>query len=391
MKKISTNSLLIGGLHMGGDGYPNARQTLHILQDRLQVQIIECGAWFPDSMQLWRLGRARFPTKIAALSRLFFGNLVSVLKVISKQGPERTLTYIPYPAIFFLWWSSWIPARWRPRCISDSYISIWDSMYRDRSNDSSASLAARLLKLFESRALRAAKLVLVDTLANKYMFVNEFGLEEKSILALPLAIKDERFLNCPPRTEIKDKTLTVLFVGTLIPLHGIKTILEAIQLLMPDLRFRFHLLGDGQLGHLVENFSTGLNMERFLWTRGWADLQRIADEICKADICLGVFGGEGKAARVLPFKVYMYLASGRAIVTQSSFSLPESMPLPPMLTVPVTSARDVADAITRLADDNSLRNKLASDARAYYIEYLGHERLASVWKELLARLNTKNH
>jgi len=391
MAQFSTNKILVGGLHMGGDGYPNAQQTVEILNNHLGICIVECGAWLPDSMHLWRLSKARLPIKIVTLARLLVGNLLSLLKVIRIQGRERTPTYIPYPAIFFLWWASWIPRRLRPRCIADAYISIWDSMYRDRSEGPTVSPIEKALKAFESRALCAAELVLVDTLANKLMYANELGVQVRSIVSLPLAIRDDQFLRNTPRPRTKGKTLTVLFVGTLIPLHGVKTILETMELLMPDPRFRFRLLGNGQEGYLIENFTKGLSTERVIWIQEWVDLRRIAEEIREADICLGVFGGEGKAERVLPFKIYMYLASGKAIVTQSSFSLPEATPPPPMLSALATSAQDVANVITRLADDEELRDTLAVDSRAYYIKYLGHERLASDWRKLLAKLVTGQH
>lgn len=372
---------------MGGDGYPNAQQTLNTLRYGLHIQIIECGAWLPKSMHLWRLDKASYQTKAIALTRLLFGNLWSVFCVLRKQRPKHTSIYLPYPAIFFLWWSSWIPMRWRPRCIVDAYISIWDSKYRDRSKGAPSSLAAEILKSFESRALQTAKLVLVDTVANKQMYINEFKLGEQAIAAIPLAIEEDQFLRCTNKIKNQDKSITVLFVGTLIPLHGVETILEAIKLLLPDQRFRFHLLGDGQLGPIVKNYSYMFEEERFKWTQEWVDLQRIADEIDRADICLGVFGGDGKAARVLPFKIYMYLASGKAIVTQSSFSLPENTPPPPMVTVAGANVSDLVSAITRLAGDEALRNKMGSEARAYYIQHLGHERLAKEWRNLLARYN----
>ncbi len=388
MKPLSSKTILVGGLHLGGDGYPNARNTLHILQKQLHMQTVECGKWLPDSMHLWRLAKARPTTKIAALCTLFSGNLRSVFQVIRKQGTTRIPTYIPYPAVFFLWWISWIPQRWRPRCIADAYISVWDSMYRDRNDGGSLSLTAKLLKQFEARALRSAQLVLVDTVANKQMFIDEFGLKKESVIALPLAIDDDLFLGFNVNEPTKNAPLTIFFVGTLIPLHGITTVLKTARLLMPDPRFRFCLIGDGQEAHLIEHAIAELDTERFTWIKEWVDLHQIAAKMCQADICLGVFGGEGKACRVLPFKVYMYLAGGRAVVTQSAFSLPESIPPPPILTVNPENAQEVADVIIRLADSAALRSKLGKDAQAYYVQHLGRKRIADVWHCLLADLTS---
>ena len=376
-------ALLLGGLHLGGSGYPNAKQTLLLLKDYLNINTIECGAWLPESMHLWQLGKAQLHIKTIALSRLLFGNLLSLLNVLRKQGRERTPAYIPYPGIFFLWWASWVPARWRPRCLADAYISVWDAMYRDRSGGA-ASLSGRLLKAFESRALRAAAVVLVDTAANKQMVEEEFKVEARRIRALPLAIEEDLFAERTATVVTgKEPTITVLFVGTLIPLHGIATILEAVRMLLPDPRFRFRFLGDGQMGEMVERLSGEFDPERFVWIRRWLDLPDIATEIDKADICLGVFGGAGKAARVLPFKIYMYLASGKPVVTQAGFSLPESTPCPPMTTVNAASAAEVADAIVQLADDDTRRQELARAARIYYMEHLSHARIAREWQHLL--------
>jgi glycosyltransferase involved in cell wall biosynthesis len=41
----------------------------------------------------------------------------------------------------------------------------------------------------------------------------------------------------------------------------------------------------------------------------------LIDYICKADICLGIFGTSGKATRVIPNKVYQILAAGKPLVT----------------------------------------------------------------------------
>ncbi|MCA1804596.1 MAG: glycosyltransferase [Xanthomonadaceae bacterium] len=381
-------ALLLGGLHLAGPGYPNASQTISILKDENIANVLECGTWLPESMHLWRLRNAPWIKRISMISFLMFGNLFSLLKVLWKQGSAHTPVYVPYPAIFFLWWSSWIPARWRPRCIADAYISVWDSMYRDRNKGNPSHFLARTLKAFESRALRSAELILTDTVANKNMYTHEFGIDGNSISALPLAIRDDRFLACLPKSKSHDEPLTILFVGTLIPLHGIDVILAAIKLLMQDPRLHFHLLGDGQLGHLVEETSTDLNKDRFTWTREWASLDIIAEEICKADICLGIFGGKGKAARVLPFKAYMYLASGKAMVSQASFSLPEDTPPPPMLTIPTADPTVLANSIMQLTNDEGLRTRLASEARDYYIKHLGHKRLSAEWGALLLRLGS---
>jgi len=107
-----------------------------------------------------------------------------------------------------------------------------------------------------------------------------------------------------------------------------------------------------------------------------------AGVIADADVCLGGCGGEGKASRVLPFKVYHALARGKAIVTQSGYGTPGTPPLPCELVPP--SAEALAEAIVALAGDAERRRALGQAARRYYLEHLGDAAVARAWRALLA-------
>lgn len=130
------------------------------------------------------------------------------------------------------------------------------------------------------------------------------------------------------------------------------------------------------------------------WHRGWFPLSRVAKEINEADICLGVFGGAEKSARVLPFKVYYALAAGKAVVTQRLMSLPDGVPLPPIANAeggdPDTLASSLAAAILRLAGDAELRQSLGKAASAYYSTHLSDAAIAVRWRAMLRNLMTQS-
>lgn len=379
--------VLVGGLHLGGAGYPNARQTLRVLRERLGANVIECGAWLPADLHLWRLMRAGPVQRLRTLTRLAVGNLASLLRVMRRQGPERIPVFVPYPAVFFLWWCSWIPSRWRPRAIADAYLSIWDSLFVDRANGRTPGWFKRFVKAFESRALKYAERVIVDTEANREMFAVEFRLDRERILALPLAIDEAQLLATPPSPPVDERPLTVLFVGTFVPLQGIDVMMRAIGLLIPDPRLRFVVVGDGQMAPAVEQLCSRFDAARFHWQREWEDAERIAGRIAESDICLGVFGATTKSARVLPLKVYAYLAAGRATITRVPYSLPASTPCPPVVEVPAADAEALASAIRGLAAEPKRREQLGREARRFFLEHLGSSRLAREWSRLLATLD----
>ena len=97
-----------------------------------------------------------------------------------------------------------------------------------------------------------------------------------------------------------------LFVGKLIPLHGLETILTAARL-APEVPFR--IVGSGQLDALLHERPP--NVE---WV-DWVDYERLPEEIQRAGCALGVFGTSAKAGRVIPNKAFQALACGTPLVT----------------------------------------------------------------------------
>ena len=379
--------LYVAGLGLRGDGYPNAARTIALLREHADLEVEDCGGWLPESLHLWRLAQMPRWRALRWLLVLVFGNLRSLLRVLMRLWTSPGMVYVPYPGVFFLFLASLLPRVWRPRCVVDGYISIWDSAFRDRSVARRQGSAARAIKWCEARALRAAAMVLVDTDANRDVFMAEFGLAADKVCSIPLAINEEQFTTiAAPRSRRDAAAIRVLFVGTLIPLHGIDVILGAFARLVDDPRFEFRLIGDGQQAHLVAGFIAAHSSASVTWVRKWCTLDEIAQEIAAADICLGVFGGESKAARVLPFKLYMYLAAGRAIVSQALLSTPQGVPFPPIEALTQRRGTDLAAAIERIADDPARRERMQHEATAYYRRWLSNECVIDAWREVLGRL-----
>lgn len=384
-----TQTLIVGGLRASGSGYPNAEQTLRLLQAHEVVRIRDLGRVLPPQLHLWTLRHLSPPKKLRALVGLGAGNLLSLVRVLCAVRGRNIPVYVPYPSVFFMWLASWLPRRVRPYCIVDAYISIWDSMFRDRDRTGGGSAASLWIRRFEARALRAASMVLVDTEANRLAMIDDFALQPNQVRSLPLAIDEAPFLAVPSGVHERGEPLRVLFVGTLIPLHGVPTILAAIHRLLSDdrqsCRFHFRFIGDGQLGPALNDFIAEHGSGRVSWVRQWQSLEAVATEVADADICLGIFGGDGKAARVLPFKLYMYFAAGRAVISQGKMSLPNGAPPPPLVAIDTADGIELSRALTSLADDSRHRYSLAQQARAYFTEHLAAARVISAWRLILLR------
>lgn len=372
------------GYGVQGPGYPNSRGVQMMFDSLKSWRHVDATRWLPENVRLWRILKAPGLSGLFLLVRIAIGSLAQLVIAL----PNRTrLYFIPYPSIFLLWWSSWIPEKLRPRFIADAYISIWDSAFNDRiRSNEQRGLASRLLRSFEVRALGAAGAVIVDTAANRSWMADEFGLDPAKIHAFPLAFDADPFLQVPEirAADYEQDHFTVLFFGTLVPLQGIQVICEAIEQLGDHRRIRFLIVGDGQEAWQMEQLVASPNISTVKWIRRWASPAELAGYLSEAHLSLGVFGGSGKAERVLPWKIYLALAAGRPVLTQSAYSLPDDVDRPPLLHSE-PKAESLAAAILSASRQGGDLANYAKACRAYFLENLSEASIRRRWQDLLDR------
>lgn len=370
--------VLVAGYYAEGDGYPNGRVTQSLLAGSLGLGVRNLGTAMA-ARPLWKMAGDHAFTKMFGLARIALHNIASALRVLWYRR-RSDVVYVRYPAIPFMLLMSLIPKRFRPVCYVDAFISLWDSMFVDRRRDASGRIA-RLVRALEQRALAAADKVLVDTIANAMYLAETFTLEPERVIALPLGVDESAWL-VPADSKRIDPRFTVTFVGTFIPLHGIDLIADAIARFDADEGILFRFIGDGQESPLLARLIACKAELAIDWQREWRSPNQIATIAAQSDICLGVFGGGGKAARVLPYKLYLYLCLGTATITQSSLSTPTGT-TPPVLMLDRHDGESLAAAIRRLKNDTDLRARLGREGRAYFKRYLGNEALTEVWRRIL--------
>jgi glycosyltransferase involved in cell wall biosynthesis len=232
-------------------------------------------------------------------------------------------------------------ARRRP-LVFNPLVSLADTLVGDRGRFAEGSLPARLLAKIDRRALRLADLVVADTDANAD-FLAELGGIPRDRVATALVGAEERLFR--PAWRYPER-FVCLFVGKLIPLHGLETIIAAAEL-APELPFR--IVGSGQLDALLEHRPENVEWER------WIDYERLPDAYWDAGCALGVFGGSAKAARVIPNKAFQALACGTPLVTADTPAARELLvDGESALLVPPGDPAALAAAVRRLAADPGL-------------------------------------
>jgi glycosyltransferase involved in cell wall biosynthesis len=253
-------------------------------------------------------------------------------------------------------------------------VSLSDTFVGDRGRFQHDSLAARALATIDRRALQAADLVVADTAAQAD-FVARLGQIPRSRVAVCLVGAEERVFQPGWRAE---RPFTVLFVGKLIPLHGVETVLAAARIAS---ELRFKIVGSGQLDHLLQTAPPNVEHVR------WIEYERLPRALHTAGCALGIFGGSEKAQRVIPNKVFQALACGAPVVTADTPAARELLTDgQDALLVPPVDPGALAATIRRVAQNGELAQRLASAGLATYRREASERVLGGRWRTLLEDL-----
>jgi glycosyltransferase involved in cell wall biosynthesis len=340
--------------------YPRNAQVISCLR-RAGIEVLERHepVWEGDD-EKWSAGPAAALRLTVAEARLF-----------ARRGRQADVVLVGYPGHLDLA-AARRAARGRP-VVFNPLVSLSDTLVGDRGRFGARSLPARLLRAVDRRALRSADLVVTDTGAHA-----EF-------LAGLARLPRERFAVCFVGAEERifrpgwspEEPFTALFVGKLIPLHGVGTIVEAARL-APDVRFR--VVGHGQLNHVLAGRPRNVD-----WVP-WVAYERLPQEFHAASCALGVFGTSGKAARVIPNKAFQALACGVPLVTADTPAARELLTDETAVLVPPGNPEALADAVQGLAADPDHARRLAGAGHALYRERASEEVLGRRWRALLEDL-----
>jgi glycosyltransferase involved in cell wall biosynthesis len=264
-------------------------------------------------------------------------------------------------------------AQGRP-LVFNPLVSLWDTLVQDRGRFRRNSIAARALAVADRVALRAADLVVADTEANA-AFLARLADVPRSEVEVCLVGAEERVFR--PGWRRSDE-FACLFVGKLIPLHGLETILAAASL-APDVRFR--VVGSGQLEPLLARRPP--NVE---WV-SWVEYERLPDELHRCGCALGIFGGSDKAERVIPNKVFQAMACGAPVVTANTHGARELLvDDESALLVPPGDPEALVAAVRRLRDDRALAERIAAGGATVYRDRASEAVLGKRWRHLIEAL-----
>lgn len=262
-------------------------------------------------------------------------------------------------------------ARGRPVAFN-ALVSLADTFVEDRRRFAHGSLAARALERLDRAAFRAADLVVADTQAQADFMAALSDLPRQQF-AVCFVGADERVFHPPPSPGN-----AFLFVGKLIPLHGLETILHAAQL-TPELEIT--VVGTGQLQHALRDRPANVT-----WLP-WIEYGRLGDAYRSSRCALGIFGTSAKATRVIPNKVFQALACGAPVITGDTPAARELLrDGESALLVPPGDPGALAETMRRAADEPSLLEHISRGGLRAYREHASETVLGRRWRGVLEEM-----
>lgn len=185
----------------------------------------------------------------------------------------------------------------------------------------------------------------------------------EGLFAVPVGVRDS-FLRAQ-LTAPDAHRVTVQYLGTYIPFHGVETILEGADLLRDEPRINFELIGEGQTLGAMQALARRLNLSNVRFITGYHRPPDVYEHLSRAHVFLGVLGASAKTDYVVPTKIFELASLGRPIITAQSSALRSAFPEASLYTIAPGDAHALARAIRTLADDATLRDRLARNARAH--------------------------
>jgi glycosyltransferase involved in cell wall biosynthesis len=295
------------------------------------------------------------------------------LRLLRHRPRERyDAVVVGYPGHFDLP-AAGRAARGAP-VVFNPLVLLADTLVDDRGRFGPGSLAARAVAAVDRMSLRSAQLVVCDTRAQADHAAEVAGIDPGRIRVCFVGAEERVFAPgwAPP------ETFEALFVGKLIPLHGLETIIAAARI-ASGLPFR--IVGSGQLDRLLDDAPANVTHVP------WVEYERLPEELHRATCALGIFGTSAKALRVIPNKAFQALACGAPLVTGDTPAARELLvDGESALLVPPGDPEALAAALERLAGEPELATALSAGGLTAYCEHASEDVLGRRWRGLLEEL-----
>ncbi len=270
--------------------------------------------------------------------------------------------------------------------IFDEFVSPFDSLVNERGGVKNDSFTAKLIFITEKSILASANKIITDTQTNAVYYSKLFSLPPNKFLPVYLGADDffTQKTHNPRKNRIKP--FNVFFYGTMLPLHGIDTIVRVIHSFRNHNGISFTIIGKPSKNFNPKSYKY-LRTHRLknLEYKDWVQYKRLKKLIQESDLCLGgPFGNTGQANRIITGKTFQFLKMGKPVVigknkeTQKFFKHGKNAFL-----VRQGNAKDLLDTIKYCQKNSQLLDRVGLEGKRVYDKHFSLKHRISKIQELI--------
>jgi glycosyltransferase involved in cell wall biosynthesis len=284
---------------------------------------------------------------------------------------------------------------WLARCKRSRFVfevrDLWPESLAAVGAGSKESLVYRALARVAGFLYRNSDHIVVVTPAFKEYLVQNWRVAPEKISVVQNGVETELF---GPRTDSNlraelgvDGKFVVSYIGTMGNAHGLQTLVEAAaQLQNSAPRVVFLLVGEGaekeELISLAR--SRGLANLRFVDQQS---REKIPAYICASDACVVLLKKNEIFRTVIPSKMLEFMSCARPVILgvegQAREILEEAQA---GICIEPGNPSELAQAVSRLAEDDQLRETLGRNGRRHILQHFSRRQTAMAYLEVLSAL-----
>jgi len=169
----------------------------------------------------------------------------------------------------------------------------------------------------------------------------------------------------------------VTFSGSFQPWQGLDTLVDSIRAVLEAIpQARFLIIGDGRQREVVEQRIKTKDLESAVTLTGWLQPDTLAQYLAASDVCVAPYSllaalepavaendWQSSLMKCSPLKIYTYMAMGKPVIAGGFQDGGERLvQWDTGLAFKPGSAPELAAAITKILDDEKLRDRLGANA-----------------------------
>lgn len=266
----------------------------------------------------------------------------------------------------FLAWLSGVPLFF------DAFLSYYHVNVKNAKLVPLNSWRARYFYYLDRWSCLLVDRVFLDTEEHADYFAREFRLPRQKLFAIPLG-SDETIFNPELNLTLSDGKFRIFLVASFYPIHGVEYVIQAAKILNNHPDITFTIAGEGLMRPKIERMIFDWNLKNIILLPHLTP-ETVAEQMRRADICLGQFSNTEQAQLVFPAKVYDSLCMGKPVISGFSKAVQHFLEdEKQILLVPTANASALAEAILKLKNDPVLRTKIGQAGRALFQKTFSHQ------------------